>query len=36
MNGLQFALQVSPTRFVGVEGDISHYSLEAGSGGQHR
>jgi hypothetical protein len=34
MNGLQFALQVRPTRFVGVEGEVSHYSLEAGAGGQ--
>ena len=35
MNGWQFALQVRPIPFVGVEGDLSHYSANAGAGGQH-
>jgi hypothetical protein len=35
MNGWQFAVQVRPIPFVGVEGDVSHYGANAGAGAQH-
>lgn len=35
MNGWQFAGHVKPFPFVGIEGDVSHYSADAGAGSQH-
>ena len=35
MNGWQLAMHVKPLPFVGVEGDVSHYGVNAGAGSQH-
>lgn len=34
MNGWQLAVHVKPMPFLGVEGDVSHYSADAGAGSQ--
>jgi hypothetical protein len=35
MNGWQFAMHVKPIPFVGIEGDVSRYGVDAGAGSQH-
>ena len=35
MNGWQFAMHVKPIPFVGIEGDVSRYSANAGAGSQN-
>jgi len=35
MNGWQFAMHVKPMPFVGIEGDVSHYSQTVNDSSQH-